>query len=115
MRNVDFKSQSTGSTLENCRSKIVMLAKDQMNPKKSMGFTFLFIPQMFIEIFDTESIDKTKVKLMLESLIQVQPKELMKIGEGSYLTLFSQICHHLNILGAVTLFEKIALIDNQTM
>ncbi len=46
-----------------------MLAKDQMNPKKSMGFTFLFIPQMFIEIFDTESIDKTKVKLMLESLI----------------------------------------------
>ena len=97
MRNVEFKSQSTGSTLENCRSKIVMLAKDQMNPKKSMGFTFLFIPQMFIEIFDTESIDKTKVKLMLESLIQVQPKELMKIGEGSYLTLFSQICHHLNI------------------
>ena len=74
-----------------------MLAKDQMNPKKSMGFTFLFIPQIFIEIFDTESIDKTKVKLMLESLIQVQPKELMKIGEGSYLTLFSQISLHLNI------------------
>jgi len=28
LRNVDFKSASTGSTLENCRSKLVMLAKD---------------------------------------------------------------------------------------
>jgi hypothetical protein len=71
LRNVDFKTASTGSNLENCRSKIVMLAKDQMNPKKSMGFTFLFIPQLFIDIFDTESIDKSQVKLMLDSLIQV--------------------------------------------
>ena len=89
MRNVDFKSPSTGSTLEDCRSKLVMLAKDQMNPKKSMGFTFLFIPQLFINLFDTDSIDKEQVKLMLDSLIQLQAKELMKIGEGSYLTLFA--------------------------
>jgi hypothetical protein len=89
LRNVDFKSASTGSTLENCRSKLVMLAKDQMNPKKSMGFTFMFIPQLVVQIFDTESVDKAKVKLMLDSLIKVQPKELMKIGEGSYLTLFA--------------------------
>jgi hypothetical protein len=90
----------------------VMLAKDQMNPKKSMGFTFLFIPQLFIDIFDTESIDKAQVKLMLDSLIQVQAKELMKVGEGSYLSLFAQICHHLNIQGTVTLLEKITTIDN---
>lgn len=89
-----------------------MLAKDQMNPKKSMGFTFMFIPQLVVQIFDTESVDKAKVKLMLDSLIKVQPKELMKIGEGSYLTLFAQICHHLNIQGSITLFEKIAIFDN---
>jgi hypothetical protein len=89
-----------------------MLAKDQMNPKKSMGFTFLFIPQLFIDIFDTESIDKNQVKLMLDSMIQVQAKELMKVGEGSYLSLFAQICQHLNIQGTVALLEKITTMDN---
>jgi hypothetical protein len=42
-------------------------------------------------------------------------KELMKIGEGSYLSLFAQICHHLNIQGTTSLFEKVATFDNHTL
>ena len=91
-----------------------MLAKDQMNPKKSMGFTFLFIPQIMIQIFDTDSIDNKQVKLLLDTLVSknMSAKELMKIGEGGYLSLFAQICHHLNIQGTHSLYEKIAIFDN---
>lgn len=41
-------------TLEKARSKLVMLAKDQLQPKKSTGVEFLFIPTLMISLFDCE-------------------------------------------------------------
>ena len=67
-----------------------MLAKDHLNPKKSSGFTFNFIPQLFVHLFDKEEsqIDKNEVITMIHALADHVPvKELLKIGEESYASL----------------------------
>jgi hypothetical protein len=70
-----------------------------MHQKKGVAVTFHFIPQLLIEIFDRPeaSLDKRKIGLLLETLAlkQVSVKDLMKIGEGSYLTLLIQISYYL--------------------
>jgi hypothetical protein len=70
-----------------------------MHQKKGVAVTFHFIAQLLIEIFDRPeaSLDKRKIGLLLETLAlkQVSVKDLMKIGEGSHLTLLIQISYYL--------------------
>lgn len=58
LRNLDLKGTSV-LTAEQSRSKLVIMAKDHLNPKKSLGYTFNFIPQLIVDLCDKDlsSID----------------------------------------------------------
>ena len=89
LRNLDLKS-TQNLTLEQCRSKLVMLAKDHLNPKKSSGVVYCFIPQLIIEIFDKEvkEISKEETMIIIQALNDhISVKELLKIAEGGYTSL----------------------------
>jgi len=116
IRNLVLKG-ITDVSLEQSRSKIVMLAKDHLNPKKSSGFVFSFIPQLFIALFDKEEskINKNEVVTLIKALTEHIPvKELLKIGAGSYASLVIQIGLQLCQAEVLPLLVKFATYDNVT-
>ena len=116
LRNLDLKG-TQNLTLEQCRSKLVMLAKDHMNPKKSSGVVYSFIPQIVIELFDKEvkEISKEETVIIIQALNNHIPvKELLKIAEGGYASLLIQLAFHLDPEQVRPLLEKFAFFDNVT-
>lgn len=99
LRNVDFKQ--TRLNAEQCRSKIVMTAKDQLNQKKGVT-PFVFILDVLIECFDKglDRLDLKQVETLVAALTAVPVKELMKIAEGGFFSLVANLADHLEVAGS---------------
>jgi hypothetical protein len=94
-----------------------MLAKDNLNPKKSSGVVYSFIPQLIIELFDKEvkEISKEETAIIIHALTNhISVKELLKIAEGGYASLLIQLAFHLDTEQVRPLLEKFAACDNVT-
>lgn len=116
LRNLELKNTAFVSA-ETSRSKLVMLSKDHLNPKKSSGSVFQFLPRFIVEILDKDlqKVDVSSVQQIIEALGLISTKELIKIGEGNYLTLLISLGFTLKISSVTKLIEKCASIDNQTI
>lgn len=92
-----------------------MMAKDHLNPKKSSGAAYTFLPQLFIELFDKEQsdINKNELVVMINALAKYVPeKELLKISEGGYASLFTLLAFQVCQGETLPLLDKMAVYDN---
>ena len=75
------------------------------------------MPTLIVNLFDRDStqFETNKISLLLNALNseRLHVSELMKIGEGSYLTMLLQICFTLKIDGVQALLERVTTVDNQ--
>jgi len=94
-----------------------MMAKDHLNPKKSSGVSYSFLPQLFVNVFDKEvdQINRDEIITITNALSKHVPvKELLTIGEGGYASYLIQIAFQLCQAEAIPILEKFTTSDNMT-